>query len=117
MSTTIMFRGRSKHALDDKGRLAIPARFKEVLKQKQNDCLVLTNHDKCLWAFAQEDWRIIEERAANMPKLDPMVNSFYRYFISGAQECPSNPDHHSSGFEGSFGPEERGGPRGRLAAL
>jgi MraZ protein len=88
VSALMMFRGRSKHALDDKGRLAIPARFKEVLKQKQNDCLVLTNHDKCLWAFAQEDWRRIEERAANMPKLDPMVNSFYRYFISGAQECP-----------------------------
>jgi len=87
VSAPNMFRGRSKHALDDKGRLAIPARFKEVLKEKQNDCLMLTNHDKCLWAFAQEDWQRIEEKAANMPKLDPMVTSYMRYFISGAQKC------------------------------
>jgi MraZ protein len=82
-----MFRGRSKHILDEKGRLAIPARFKEVLKTKEDPCLVLTNHFNCLWAFARDDWRSIEERVAQLNHLDHSVNSFLRYFISGAQEC------------------------------
>jgi MraZ protein len=82
-----MFRGRSKHTLDSKGRLAIPARFKEVLDQRGENCLVLTNHDNCLWAFAREDWRVIEEKAYNLPLFDHAVTSYYRYFISAAVEC------------------------------
>lgn len=83
-----MFRGRSRHTLDDKGRLAIPARFREVVDQRDEDCLVVTNHDTCLWAFVREDWRVIEEKAANLPQLDHNVTAYIRYFISGAVECP-----------------------------
>ena len=83
-----MFRGRSRHTLDTKGRLAIPARFKEILAQRDEDYLVVTNHDTCLWAFAREDWRVIEEKAANLPQFDHAVNTYLRYFISGAVECP-----------------------------
>ncbi|MDB9822714.1 division/cell wall cluster transcriptional repressor MraZ [Deltaproteobacteria bacterium] len=82
-----MFRGRSRHTLDEKGRLAIPARFKETLKQKEESCLVVTNYLKCLWAFAKDDWRIIEDKAANLSLMDRSVNTYRRYFISGAQEC------------------------------
>lgn len=82
-----MFRGRSRHTLDPKGRLAIPARFKEVLKANGDDCLVLTNHFNCLWAFAREDWSVIEQKAAALSPLDRAVNTYLRYFISGAQEC------------------------------
>ncbi len=83
-----MFRGRSRHTLDEKGRLAIPARFREVLNNANDHCLVLTNHFSCLWAFAREDWRVIEEKAANLSLFDSAVNTYRRYFISGAQECP-----------------------------
>ena len=83
-----MFRGRSKHTLDEKGRLAIPARFKDTLKLKEENCLVVTNHLNCLWAFSKDDWRVIEEKAANLSLMDSAVNTYRRYFISGAQECP-----------------------------
>lgn len=83
----IMFRGRSKHTLDEKGRLAIPTRFRETLKARGDSCLVLTNHFNCLWAFARDDWKIIEEEAAKLPKMDAKVHTYLRYFISGAQEC------------------------------
>jgi len=83
-----MFRGRSRHTLDEKGRLAIPARFKEVLREKDDGCLVLTNQYNCLWAFTRDDWRVVEEKAANLPLLDNDANRYLRYFISGAQECP-----------------------------
>ena len=82
-----MFRGRSRHTLDEKGRLAIPARFKEFLNQKEDDCLVLTNHLNCLWAFARDDWNNIEEKAAELSLFDRAVNTYRRYFVSGAQKC------------------------------
>ncbi len=83
-----MFRGRSKHNLDEKGRLAIPARFKEVMNKTNDQCLVLTNHFNCIWAFLSDDWKFIEEKAANLSLFDSAVNTYRRYFISGAQECP-----------------------------
>lgn len=83
-----MFRGRSRHTLDNKGRLAIPARFREALEQKTDDCLVVTNHDTCLWAFAREDWRVLEEKAVNLPMFNSAASNYLRYFISGAVESP-----------------------------
>lgn len=82
-----MFRGRSKHNLDSKGRLAIPARFREFLEEKGDDRLIVTNLDRCLWAYAWEDWRVIEEKAANLPEFNRSAFTYLRYFISGAVEC------------------------------
>lgn len=82
-----MFRGRSRHTLDAKGRLAIPARFREVLDRKGEDCVVVTHKDDSLWAFSRDDWRILEEKAANLPLFNSNGIAFLRYFISGAEEC------------------------------
>jgi MraZ protein len=83
-----MFRGRSRHNLDIKGRLAIPARFKEVLEKKGDECLVVTNHYQCLWAFSKEEWRGIEEKAAELSQFKSATQNILRYFVSGAVECP-----------------------------
>lgn len=82
-----MFRGRSRHTLDAKGRLAIPARFREVLDQGGDDCLVVTSVDACLWAFTREDWRGLEEKTANISPFHSAGTVFLRYFMSGAEEC------------------------------
>jgi MraZ protein len=82
-----MFRGRSRHTLDEKGRLAIPARFKETLNRKEESCLVVTNYINCLRAFAKDDWRVIEDKAAKLSTMDTTVNTYLRYYIGGAQEC------------------------------
>lgn len=82
-----MFRGRSRHTLDSKGRLAIPARFREVMDRAGEDCLVVTNHDSCLWAFPRKNWQAIEEKAAGLPQFDEAVSTYLRYFISGGVEC------------------------------
>ncbi len=82
-----MFKGRSKHNLDIKGRLAIPSRFKEVLEQKGDDVLVVTNHDDCLWTYSRDVWQAIEDKAAKLPQFNPDATNYLRYFISGAVEC------------------------------
>jgi len=85
---SVMFRGRSRHILDSKGRLAIPTRFREVLETAGESTLVVTNHDSCLWAYTRTDWGVIEKKAADLPQFDEAVNTYLRYFISGAVECP-----------------------------
>ena len=82
------FEGRSRHTLDEKGRLAIPARFREILKIKSDSFLVVTNLNDCLVAFARDNWQTIKEKAVNLPLFDSAANIYIRYFISGAIECP-----------------------------
>jgi len=81
------FEGRSRHSLDEKGRLAIPTRFKEVLENRGDSSLVVTNLNNCLVAFAGEDWQRIKEKAVSLPMFDTSANIYFRYFVSGAVEC------------------------------
>ncbi|MGH7369537.1 MAG: division/cell wall cluster transcriptional repressor MraZ, partial [Candidatus Methylomirabilaceae bacterium] len=48
-----MFRGSFEHAIDDKGRLSIPARYRQVLKQRRERGLVLIDplFDACIAAY------------------------------------------------------------------
>jgi len=85
---TYLFEGRSRHTLDEKGRLAIPARFREILKKRGDSSLVVTNLSNCLVVFARDDWQKIKEKAVNLPLFDSAANTYIRYFISGAIECP-----------------------------
>ena len=82
-----MFTGWSIHALDAKGRLAIPARFREVLKGTGDERMVLTTSKRCLMAYPVEEWRSIAEKVARLSRVDPKVLAFRRYHISGAIEC------------------------------
>lgn len=83
-----MFRGRFEHALDSKGRISIPAKFRELLAEKSDDRLIVTNFDRCLAAYPYEEWRVLEERISSLSMVKKEVKTFQRFFISGAAECP-----------------------------
>jgi DNA-binding transcriptional regulator/RsmH inhibitor MraZ len=69
--------------LDEKGRLAIPARFKDIPSLKENPCLVVTNHLDCLWAFTKDGWHGIQDRIAKMSLMNEQLRSL-RLFLSVA---------------------------------
>ena len=83
-----MFRGRFEHIVDSKGRVSIPAKFRELLAEKYDDRLILTNFDRCLVAYPYEEWRGLEERVGSLSMVKKEVKAFQRFFISGATECP-----------------------------
>lgn len=83
-----MFRGRFEHIVDSKGRVSIPAKFRELLAEKYDDRLILTNFDRCLVAYPYEEWRVLEERVSSLSMVKKEVKAFQRFFISGATECP-----------------------------
>lgn len=83
-----MFRGRYEHSLDDKGRLAVPAKFRELLTGGGSRSLIVTNFDKCLLVYSLEEWEKVEAKLSSLPQFDAKVLAFQRYFVSGATECP-----------------------------
>jgi MraZ protein len=83
-----MFRGRFEHIVDSKGRVSIPAKFRELLAEKYDDRVILTNFDRCLVAYPYEEWRVLEERVSSLSMVKKEVKAFQRFFISGATECP-----------------------------
>ncbi len=78
-----MFMGEYRHAIDDKNRLIIPAKFREALGER----FVLTKGlDNCLFLYPQAEWQELETkmRALSFTKAD--ARSFVRLFFSGASE-------------------------------
>jgi MraZ protein len=82
-----MFRGRSIHTLDAKGRIRIPTRFRDILKTRYEDRFIITNLDRCLVAYPLQEWEIIEEKLGSLSLVRQDVKAFQRFFISGATEC------------------------------
>jgi len=83
-----MFRGRFEHSIDGKGRVSIPAKFREILKRDYaSDQLIITIFDSCLVAYPLAEWQIFEEKMKEFSQLKKEAKSFLRYFYSGAMEC------------------------------
>jgi MraZ protein len=82
-----MFRGRYKHTIDPKGRISIPSKFRDVLKEKYDDRLVITNFDHCLIAFPYEEWSLLEQKAGSFSLLRKETSAFFRFFYSSAIDC------------------------------
>jgi len=83
-----VFRGQFRHSLDEKGRLSIPRRFREVLRERYGGGgLVVTRLPECLVAYPWEEWRRLEERLMGLPADLPEVRLYMRYFLGSAEEC------------------------------
>lgn len=82
-----MFLGRFEHAMDQKGRVSIPARFREAIRDRYRDRLILTNEDRCLVLYPEEEWQKLMEKLAALPQMKSDVKAFQRFFVSGACEC------------------------------
>ncbi len=83
-----MFRGRFFNVMDDKGRITIPPRYREILKERHEQHLIVTNLDGYLLAFPLSEWEAVEQRLSQLSILDKKFRSFQRFFVSGASECP-----------------------------
>ncbi|NLO20538.1 MAG: division/cell wall cluster transcriptional repressor MraZ [Syntrophomonadaceae bacterium] len=78
-----MFLGEYQHALDNKGRITIPSRFRELLGER---FVATKGLDNCIFLYPQEEWKSIEEKLHALPLTRSDVRSFVRFFFSGAAE-------------------------------
>jgi MraZ protein len=81
---TGMFMGEYQHALDAKGRLIIPAKFREELGE---GAIITRGLDNCLFLFPQEEWAVLEGKLKTLPLTKHDARQFVRFLFSGATEC------------------------------
>lgn len=83
------FSGRHYYTVDEKGRLMIPASFREILSTQYGSRLCITNaaFDRCLHIYPHEEWLKLEEKVRGLPKMLEEVRFFMRRVIASAQEC------------------------------
>lgn len=78
-----MFMGEYQHAIDDKGRLTIPAKFRDALGAS---FVVTRGLDQCLFVYPMEEWSLLEQKLKALPLMKADARAFTRYFFSGATE-------------------------------
>ena len=82
-----MFYGEYEHTIDRKGRLIIPAKFRQAFKDHDVKSLFLTRGlDGCLFIFTESEWRVAESRFKQIPFTKGEGRKFNRLFFSGATE-------------------------------
>ena len=80
-----MFRGIAQLNLDSKGRLAVPARHRDVLLERCRGHLVITaDADRCLLVYPLPEWEIIQQKLEGLSNLDPRVRELQRRLIGFA---------------------------------
>ncbi|HZT08981.1 MAG TPA: division/cell wall cluster transcriptional repressor MraZ [Chloroflexota bacterium] len=79
-----MFLGEFEHSLDDRGRIAIPAKFRSGL----SDGLVITRGiDPCLWVWPMDEWRRIAQKLTDLSLMQTDARRIHRLMFSGATDC------------------------------
>lgn len=83
-----MFRGNNEINMDAKGRLAIPARYRDVLMSHCEGTLVVTIDikDKCLFIYPLPEWEKIENQIASLPTFNDTTRRLQRLLIGHARD-------------------------------
>ncbi len=81
-----MFRGSSFNTVDPKGRLIIPARFRDIIKA-DGDGVMISKLDHGLFAYTLEGWKDIERKIIAMVEEGSNLRRFRRVFVGSASYC------------------------------
>ncbi len=79
-----MFMGEYHHTIDEKGRLIIPAKFREELGEK---FIITRGIENCLFAYSALEFQKIVQKLETLPFTKKDARQFMRFFLSGASEA------------------------------
>src|SRR3990167_6686792 len=84
----LMFRGINSIILDNKGRLSLPARYRDALLVAERTQLVATidTEETCLLLYPALEWSAIEAKLQNLPSFNPIVRRIQRLLIGHATD-------------------------------
>jgi MraZ protein len=82
-----MLRGATKISLDAKGRMSIPARYRDEINERSEGRVVCTvDLDHCLLIYPQPDWEDLERRLMRLPGTKPANRRMQRLMVGHASE-------------------------------
>ena len=79
----VMLMGEYNHTIDAKGRLIVPAKFREVLG---DEFVVTKGLDNCLFVYPNDEWQKFEEKLQTLPLTNKNARQFTRFFLAGSVE-------------------------------
>lgn len=79
-----MFMGEYDHTIDGKGRLIVPAKFRDQLG---DEFVVTKGLDGCLFIYDNTEWAKLEEKITNLPLSNQNARKFSRLLLAGATLC------------------------------
>lgn len=79
-----MFMGEYNHTIDPKGRVIVPAKFREALG---DEFVVTKGFDDCLYAYDNDEWTTFEGKIKQLPLTNPSARKMQRFFLAGACSC------------------------------
>ena len=84
-----MFRGAAALSLDDKGRLAIPTKYRKSLMLDCEGQMVCTIDIKqsCLLLYPLPEWQIIEQKLTTLSSMNPAERRLQRLLLGHAEDC------------------------------
>ncbi|RUO74695.1 transcriptional regulator MraZ [Pseudidiomarina sediminum] len=84
-----MFRGAAALNLDDKGRLAIPTKYRKSLMLDCEGQMVCTIDIKqpCLLLYPLPEWQIIEQKLTTLSSMNPAERRLQRLLLGHAEDC------------------------------
>jgi MraZ protein len=84
-----MFRGQFVHTIDAKGRVSLPARFREAIVANGDARVIITPalSDPCLHLHPLADWMELEKKIADLPRFGQDTVRFRRMYVSAALDC------------------------------
>lgn len=77
-----MLMGEYEHSIDAKGRLILPADFREELGAQ---FVITKGLDACLFVYTQDEWEKLSHKLRQLPLSKPEARAFVRFFFSGAR--------------------------------
>lgn len=78
-----MFMGEYNHSIDQKGRIIVPAKFREELGE---EFVMTLGLDGCLFVYPNSEWETFVEQMKKLPG-NREVRQLQRYFLAGATNC------------------------------
>ncbi len=78
-----MFIGEYRHALDDKGRLAIPVKYRGSL---ESGAVVTRGLDGCLYVYTAAEWQKLAQKLTTLPMNQSNARAFARLMLAGAMD-------------------------------
>lgn len=78
-----MFIGEYRHSIDEKGRLAIPVKFRQLLK---DGAVVTKGLDNCLFLYTRQEWRKLADKLTLLPLSKANSRAFARLMLAGAMD-------------------------------
>ncbi|MEJ2114776.1 MAG: division/cell wall cluster transcriptional repressor MraZ [Gammaproteobacteria bacterium] len=89
-----MFQGINDLNLDAKGRMSLPARYRESLQESCDGSLVITvDVDKCLLIYPMPEWQVIQQKLMQLPSINKQVRRLQRLLLGHATECDVDANH------------------------